>query len=85
MNFKLSKPIARLIWPRIKREFEPCLKSVYAHGLSLDPWEIHSGTCHWGKPKCSKKTLWGCRSKLGPYRRRNRFAGRDSTAPSMER
>ena len=34
----------------------PLPEGVYAHGLSLDPREINSGTCHWGKPKCSKKS-----------------------------
>jgi len=56
VNFNVSKPIARLIWPRIKLEFVNLACSVYAHGLSLDSREIHSGTCRLRKSKCSKKS-----------------------------
>src|SRR5215475_4435510 len=55
LNINLSKDIARLIWSRIKPQYSTAAQRPYALGLSLDPREFHSSTCHWGKPKCSKK------------------------------
>ena len=81
MNFNVSKPIARLIWPRIKREFVNVACRCICPRTELGSQGNPLGHLPLGETQAFQETLWGCRSKLGPYRRRKRFARQELDGP----